>query len=597
MSGPRSWTGRSGRRYSEVKQVGAGGQGVVYEVRDDAGKTWALKAAEHGADLADEVDFDRRRRESDGSIDQFVVAIEDIGPDFYVMPLFEGNLGAYFGAKPGLRRVIEACWKAAECVQAFHQRGWVHRDLKPHNFLYRMDDSGDLEVRLADLGLVRHAHTARSNTGAGTPPYMSWDAILRLGPAKPSADVFALGVTVYQSVTGRKPSIARRSGKGTAHQSALTKEGLELYGLASDHLEGEALERRKALQGLPPEQLVDLDRLYGLSLEDTNLLRQELERHVAALGLDRSIAKRTQDALEGSLRRALAPLPDRRGEARDLCSALAQALVLLGTESSVQAAPTQDIPSLSLDADTEPVPTGSKLPVPQPTPRPTRSGGRLLALLGGGGLLAALCCLGVFFLGPGPEDTGDPPPPIPVDTDGDGVVDRADDCPTLPGPPSNGGCPLPEEPDPAPEDEPEPEDEEGEEGETPPPPPPFHPPPSPKTELDKLQAARSVVQVVQVVDAWKSHPGGPYTPNSAEQKVVLQWLSKAEPGSPGAVKLITAVASQDAAMPYRVETCKVIRDTWPETDEPEGGCQDPYVSYVGACFHKYEKTLCSGIGG
>lgn len=96
------------------------------------------------------------------------------------------------------------CRQILDVLAHLHDRRIVHRDVKPSNLL--LDDAND--VRLADLGLVRSLDTpsdlTRSSVGVGTPSYMAPEQ-LRGGPPQPSWDLYALGVTCYQLLTGVRP--------------------------------------------------------------------------------------------------------------------------------------------------------------------------------------------------------------------------------------------------------------------------------------------------------------------------------------------------------------------------------------------------------
>jgi eukaryotic-like serine/threonine-protein kinase len=116
------------------------------------------------------------------------------------------------------RPAAELVAALADGVQAAHERGVVHRDLKPANVLLTLDG----RPKITDFGLAKRldSDTGLTDSGAvmGTPEYMAPEqAAGQTRAAGPAADVHALGVILYELLTGRPPSAApppwRRSGR------------------------------------------------------------------------------------------------------------------------------------------------------------------------------------------------------------------------------------------------------------------------------------------------------------------------------------------------------------------------------------------------
>lgn len=107
--------------------------------------------------------------------------------------------------------VLDIGARLAEALAYAHRQGVVHRDVKPANVLvnWALD-----EVKLSDFGLARGAWAANTGTGVvpGSPAYMAPEQLAGLVPGAP-ADLYALGVTLFELLCGRLPHAAENMGE------------------------------------------------------------------------------------------------------------------------------------------------------------------------------------------------------------------------------------------------------------------------------------------------------------------------------------------------------------------------------------------------
>jgi serine/threonine protein kinase len=130
------------------------------------------------------------------------------GDWFLVMEFVDGEtLADRIKAKRRLpeRDAISIARQAARGLKEAHAKGFIHRDIKPRNL---MIDRNDV-VKVADLGLARAASDAKADSIEkgkvfGTPYYISPEQI-RAQPVSPATDIYSLGATLYQMLTGRLP--------------------------------------------------------------------------------------------------------------------------------------------------------------------------------------------------------------------------------------------------------------------------------------------------------------------------------------------------------------------------------------------------------
>jgi serine/threonine-protein kinase len=212
-------------QYRILDKIGEGGMGLVYRAEHTGlGRTVALKVLrdEHSTDqeLVDRFFHEARIVSRLGH--RNIVAVSDSGvtpqgQSFFVMELLEGDsLHARVqreGAFP-LPRAIHVALQLADALGACHQVGVVHRDLKPNNIML-VRHRGDLHfVKLFDFGIAKLiAGPRRTVTDPrsvmGTPLYMAPEQCLAGPDVDHRADIYALGVIMFEILTGRNPFVGK----------------------------------------------------------------------------------------------------------------------------------------------------------------------------------------------------------------------------------------------------------------------------------------------------------------------------------------------------------------------------------------------------
>jgi serine/threonine-protein kinase len=210
----------AGTRYRLLREVGRGGMGVVYEaVHIDLGRSVALKVLprEHAASSEFGARFRAEARAIAGLHHENLVRLYEFGISadgrpFYAMEHLRGeSIDVYLERAKRLewREAFGLGIQACRAVEAAHAAGVIHRDIKPANLF--LTEAGTL--KLLDFGVAKLAHgmeapdTDEPSSGvalAGTPEYMAPEQISGERVDERS-DVYALGVVIYELITGHLP--------------------------------------------------------------------------------------------------------------------------------------------------------------------------------------------------------------------------------------------------------------------------------------------------------------------------------------------------------------------------------------------------------
>jgi serine/threonine protein kinase len=209
-------------RYRLVRVLGRGAMGLVYEGLDPKlNRRVAIKviATSRIDDAALRAEYSRRFVHEAQAVARLnhpnIVTVYDFGEEdgvaYLVMELIAGEeLSRYFDDSLGfqleftLEDSVRMSCELLDAVGYAHQHGLVHRDIKPANVML----SSELTVKLTDFGVARLASVGAGReepgTMVGTPSYMSPEQIAGQ-PVGPRSDIFAVGLILYQFLTGERP--------------------------------------------------------------------------------------------------------------------------------------------------------------------------------------------------------------------------------------------------------------------------------------------------------------------------------------------------------------------------------------------------------
>lgn len=274
-------------RYVILSQVGQGGMGTVYKAWDpDLERVVAIKFI-HG-------DPARFRREATALASlrhPNIVPIFETGPSYLVMAFIDGPTLDREPLEP--KRAAELVALAARAVHAAHEKGILHRDLKPGNLM--LDSEGRLYV--TDFGLARRLDEAITQSGVvlGTPKFMAPEQEAGQRDLDARADVWSLGATLHalglrSPIVEKAMSLDRRRRYATALELA---EDLERFARGEAILakpESRIRKLTRAVRRNPPAWALGAVALLSVAIgvgvigrQQTELRRLEVVWHATKL--------------------------------------------------------------------------------------------------------------------------------------------------------------------------------------------------------------------------------------------------------------------------------------------------------------------------
>jgi serine/threonine-protein kinase len=213
-----------GDRYRLLRLLATGGMGEVWQAADERlGRGVAVKLLkpEYGREPTFLARFRAEARHAAGLTHPGIAAVYDYGEvqdggtvlAYLVMELVDGEPLSHLLARTGPlppAQAMRIVGQTGLALQAAHDAGVIHRDVKPGNLLIvrvNPDDPADVQVKVTDFGIARAVDAApltRTGMVMGTAHYLSPEQA-RAGKVTPSSDIYSLGVVAFECLTGSRP--------------------------------------------------------------------------------------------------------------------------------------------------------------------------------------------------------------------------------------------------------------------------------------------------------------------------------------------------------------------------------------------------------
>ncbi len=211
-------------RYRIRRMIGQGGMGCVYEAQHELiGRRLAIKCL-HPEFLTNPVVVERFQREAQAATavgNEHIIEVTDMGTlddgsPFIVLEYLDGTVFSELLSRQGylpIARLVHIIRQVCDALAAAHAKGIVHRDLKPEN-IFLIDHARDPDfVKVLDFGISKMRESSeqvqgsltKTGTALGTPYFMAPEQAQGRRDVDHRADVYALGVILYQGLTGKLP--------------------------------------------------------------------------------------------------------------------------------------------------------------------------------------------------------------------------------------------------------------------------------------------------------------------------------------------------------------------------------------------------------
>lgn len=201
-------------RYRVVRPLARGALATVYLAFDPYGTPYALKLFPKGAEARRDREHWVGGRLAHPNLNPVLEKLDlEEGPALLLAYAPGEEMGRWMLRRPGRARALGVFRQLLEALAHMHEKGLVHRDVKPENVIVALTD----EARLLDFDLSGPAREAfKKPLRVGTLPYLAPEQVLGQSPGQ-EADVYAAGVILYWILSGELPFVGEPEGVLLGH--------------------------------------------------------------------------------------------------------------------------------------------------------------------------------------------------------------------------------------------------------------------------------------------------------------------------------------------------------------------------------------------